>query len=91
MAYNYQAKRVIETATPVLTAASQYPKSVSIAIKTSLNTVGGDGPLTSFQPQGWDNLISSLKYILTEAKKFNTFRGIDLFEFNGLEIMWESK
>lgn len=91
MAYNYQAKRVIEMATPVLTAASQHPKSVSIAIKTSLNTVGGDGPLTSFQPQGWDNLITSLKYILAEAKKFESFRGVDVFEFNGLEIMWESK
>lgn len=91
MAYNYQAKRVIEMATPVLTAAAGYPKSVSIAIKTSLNTLGDDGPLTSFQPQGWDNLITSLKYILTEAKKFQTFRGLDVFEFEGLEIMWESK
>ncbi|PKO99064.1 MAG: hypothetical protein CVU13_08030 [Bacteroidetes bacterium HGW-Bacteroidetes-8] len=91
MAYNYQAKRVIEMATPVLTAASQYPKSVSVAVKTSLNTLGDDGPLTSFQPQGWDNLITSLKYVLAEAKKFNSFRGIDIFEFGGLEIMWESK
>ncbi|MDP3437172.1 MAG: hypothetical protein Q8S04_08000 [Bacteroidales bacterium] len=91
MAYNYQAKRVIEMATPVLTAAAEYPRSVSVAVKTSLNTLGDDGPLTSFQPQGWDNLIISLKYILTEAKKFHTFRGLDIFEFGGLEIMWESK
>lgn len=91
MAYNYQAKRVIEMATPVLTAAAQHPKSVSVAVKTSLNTLGDDGPLTSFQPQGWDNLITSLKYVLAEAKKFNSFRGLDIFEFGGLEIMWESK
>lgn len=66
-------------------------KKYNKSVNTSLNTVGGDGPLTSFQPQGWDNLITSLKYILAEAKKFESFRGVDVFEFNGLEIMWESK
>lgn len=91
MAYNYRAKRVIEMATPILTAAVDYPKSVSIAVNTSLNTLGDEGPLTSLQPQGWDNLINSLEYIITEAKKFHTFRGLDVFEFGGLEIMWESK
>lgn len=91
MAYNYRAKRVVEMATPVLRAAKDYPQSVSIAVNTSLNTVGDEGPLTSLQPQGWDNLITSLEYILLEAKTFRSFRGIDVFEFGGLEIMWESK
>jgi len=91
MAYNYQAKRVVEMATPLLVAAADYPRSVSVAVKTSLNTVGNDGPLTSFQPQGWDNLITSLEYIVKECKKYNTFRGMDFFEFAGFEIMWESE
>lgn len=91
MAYNYQSKRVVEMATPILIAAADYPKSVSVAVKTSLNTMGDDGPLTSFQPQGWDSLITSLQYVVTECKKYNTFRGMDFFEFAGLEIMWESE
>ncbi len=90
MAYNYRATRVVEMATPILIAASDYPKSVSIAVKTSLNTLGDDGPLTSFQPQGWDNLITSLSHIVSEGKKYNSFRGMDFFEFAGFEIMWES-
>ncbi len=91
MAYNYKATRVVEMATPLLFAAEGYPRSVSVAVKTSLNTLGEDGPLTSFQPQGWENLITSLEYIVKECKKFSTFRGIDVFEFAGLEIMLGSE
>ena len=89
MAYNYKAERVFEMAKPILIAAGDKEKSVSVCIKTSLGTVGDEGPITSFQTHGWDYMIKALQYLMKESSQFTSFRGIDIFEFQGFEIMWK--
>ncbi|MPN23609.1 hypothetical protein SDC9_171001 [bioreactor metagenome] len=75
---------------PVENAQSKN-KSVSICIKTSLNTYGdGGNASTSLHPKGWTYLIEALNYFYTQGASKPAFRGIDFFEFEGLEIMWQS-
>lgn len=78
-------------AEPTLRNAVNFPKSISIAIKTSLNTYGSEGPSTSFQPQGWDYLIEGIQFLIESASHYPAFRGVDVFEFQGLEKMWVDK
>jgi hypothetical protein len=74
---------------PVENAQSKN-KSVSICIKTSLNTYGDDGNAsTSLHPKGWAYLLEALNYFYTQGASKPAFRGIDFFEFEGLEIMWQ--
>ncbi len=73
---------------PIENAKSK-PGSVSICVKTSLNTYGDDGDVTtSLHLKGWTYLINALNYFYTEGATKPAFRGIDFFEYEGLEIMW---
>lgn len=66
------------------------PKSVSVCIKTSLNTYGDNGDVsTSLHTKGWSYLVDVLNYIYTQSTTKPGFRGIDFFEYEGLEIMWQ--
>lgn len=89
MAYNFKAERVFEMAKPLLVAASEKEKAVSICVKTSLGTVGDEGPITSFQTHGWDYMLTALQYLMNESSQFTSFRGLDIFEFQGFEFMWK--
>jgi hypothetical protein len=74
--------------TPVENAKGK-PGSVSICVKTSLNTYGDDGDVTtSLHLKGWTYLINALNYFYTQGATKPAFRGIDFFEYEGLEIMW---
>lgn len=88
MAYNYKPERVLEMARPSLENAKDFPKSISVAIKTSLDTYGSEGAVTSFEPQGWNYLINGIDYLMKNGSTYNAFRGIDIFEFQGFEKMW---
>jgi hypothetical protein len=90
MAYNFKPERVLEMARPSLENAKDFPKSISVAIKTSLDTYGSEGPITSFQPQGWDYLINGIEYLIESGSKYSSFRGIDIFEFQGFEKIWDN-
>lgn len=90
MAYNFRPERVLEMARPSLENAKDFPKSISVAIKTSLDTYGSEGPVTSFQPQGWDYLIKGIEYLMEKGSEYKSFRGIDIFEFQGFEKMWNN-
>lgn len=71
--------------------ASGKIKKVSICIKTSMNTYGDGGDTsTSLYPKGWDYLLESLSYFYSQGVSKPGFRGIDFFEFEGLEQMWTS-
>ncbi len=89
MAYNYRPQRVLEMALPTLENAKNFPRSVSVAVKTSLDTYGSEGPVTSFQPQGWDYMIDGINFLVERASVYPSFRGIDVFEYQGLEKMWD--
>jgi len=87
MAYNFRKTRIWEMSEPLLAAAGDKPQSVSICIKTSMETVGDEGPVTSLQPHGWKNLLEAIEFLIEKGSGYKTFRGIDIFEFQGLEKM----
>jgi len=89
MAYNYKPESVFSMSEPTLINAEEFPKSISIAIKTSLDTYGSEGPVTSFMPQGWDYMINGISYIIDKASAYPSFRGLDIFEWKGFEEMWD--
>jgi hypothetical protein len=88
MAYNYRPQRIWDMAVPSLENAKNYPKSIGIAVKTSVDTYGSDGVATSLQPQGWDYMINAIRFLMEKGTEYKSFRGIDIFEFQGLEKMW---
>lgn len=87
MAYNFRKTGIWEMSEPLLKAAGSKPNSVSICIKTSMGTVGDEGPVTSLQLHGWENLLETISYLIEQGAQYKTFRGIDIFEFQGLEEM----
>ncbi len=91
MAYNWRAERVWEMARPLIEDAGGKPASVSVCVKTSQGTVGDEGPVTSLQPHGWDNFIEAMKFLTAKGSEYKSFRGVDIFEFQGMEMMWEDK
>jgi hypothetical protein len=69
--------------------ASARNKSVSVCIKTSINTHGDEGNLsTSLYPKGWNYLLETVDYLYTQGATEPAFRGVDFFEYEGLETMW---
>jgi hypothetical protein len=91
MCYTNTKEAIRQRSITPLDNAQAKPQSVSICIKTSLNTYsdGGDTS-TSLQPKGWEYLLESLAYFYNQAASQNAFRGIDFFEYEGLEKMWWS-
>jgi len=87
MAYNFRKARIWEMSEPLLIAAGDKPQSVNICIKTSMETVGDEGAVTSLQPQGWKNLLETMEFLIEKGFGYKSFRGIDIFEFQGLEKM----
>ena len=70
---------------------SKRPGSVAICLKTSVGTLNDDAIETSLQPQGWDKLIEAADHVTRNSEKYPSFRGIDFFEYAGLEKMWENQ
>lgn len=89
MCYTDTREKVWSRGLSPIENAKSKPKSVSICIKTSLNTYGDDGDVTtSLHLKGWTYLVNALNYFYTEGATKPAFRGIDFFEYEGLEIMW---
>ena len=84
MAYLSTKESIWKNSEPVLDAAGK-AKSVSIAYKTSVNNVDS----ASLQPSGWNYLLETSSYLLSQGASKSSFRGIDSFEYEGLETMWE--
>ena len=74
MAYLTDKDSIWEKAEPTLTAAIK-DDAVSIAVSVK------DGGTGSLHPGGWDNLLSVLGYLKTEAGAYSSFRGLDIFGF----------
>ncbi len=84
MAYLSTKESIWSNCEPVLNAAGKL-KSVSIAYKTAMNNVDS----ASLQPKGWDYLLETSRYLLEKGATKSSFRGIDVFHYEGLETMWE--
>ena len=65
-------------------AAQGKKKTVSICVKTLLNGEGG-----SLDPYTWENLLATAEYILDKGSLYTSFRGFDIFTYEGIEEMWE--
>ncbi|MEI8271767.1 MAG: T9SS type A sorting domain-containing protein [Paludibacter sp.] len=91
MCYTDTKEKVWSRGLSPVEAATGKTKKVSICVKTSLNTYGDGGDTsTSLYPKGWDYLIESMNYFYSQGAVKPAFRGIDFFEFEGLEQMWNT-
>lgn len=89
MCYTNTKENVWQRADAPIANASNHPKTVSVCVKTSMNTYGDGGDAsTSLYPKGWGYLISAMNYIYSQGAQEPAFRGVDFFEFEGLEMMW---
>lgn len=83
MAYYPTMESIFEKSEPALKDARR-EKCVSVALKTAMNSMKS----ASLQPQGWDYLLEALRYLNGKCSAYPSFRGIDLFHYQGLEEMW---
>lgn len=89
MCYTNTKENVWQRADAPIENAFNHPKTVSVCVKTSMNTYGDGGDTsTSLYPKGWGYLISTMDYIYSQGALEPAFRGVDFFEFEGLEMMW---
>lgn len=89
MAYSNKPEQIITMSEKQLQTAKR-PRSVAVCVKTSTGTFNDEGAATSLQPGGWDKMIETLIKVTSNAEKYQAFRGIDFFEYAGLEKMWEN-
>lgn len=85
MAYLTSAESIWSRSEPVLKAAAGREASVSICVKTKINTQDSE----SLQPYGWNYLMETLQQLRDKGVAYESFRGIDFFTYDGNEIMWE--
>lgn len=83
MAYYPTMESIFEKSEPALKDARR-EKCVSVALKTAMNSMKS----ASLQPQGWDYLLEALRYLNGKCSAYPSFRGIDIFHYQGLEEMW---
>lgn len=86
MAYLTNKESVWSKSEPGLKAAGK-ANSVSICVKTRINDDSG----SSIQSLGWKNLLEVAKYINQKGTAYESYRGFDMFTFDGIETMWEWK
>ena len=84
MAY-YAAKEDIWTKSLPSIMATDVEKSVSICVKTAVNNVDTE----SLQGLGWNNLLETMEWVKIKGLEYPSFRGLDVFTYEGLETMWE--
>lgn len=91
MAYNCKKERIWDMALPTLKAAAPGARCVSVCIKTSHGLKDGKPDPTSLQPRGWDAMVDAVKYIMSKGKSAPAFMGVDIYEFQGFEMMWSGR
>ena len=84
MAYLTSKESILSKSEPGLKAAGKNG-SVSICVKTRMNSDSG----SSIQNLGWKNLLEVARYVNEKASAYPSYRGFDMFTFDGLETMWE--
>ena len=84
MAYFADKENIWSRSLPSI-QATEKEKSVSICVKTAMNNVDSE----SLQGLGWNNLLSTLAWIKAKGLEYPSFRGLDIFTYEGIETMWE--
>ena len=83
MAYFATKEEIWNKSLPSVEAADK-EKSISICVKTAKNNVATD----SLQDKGWNNLLETMTWLKAKGLAYPSFRGLDIFTYEGLEIMW---
>lgn len=84
MAYRNSTEKIRAVIEPVFKAGGK-ASSVSICVKTATN----DEASTTLQPNGWNALLETMASLRTSGKAFECFKGLDMFQYDALETMWE--
>ena len=83
MAYFATKEDIWSKSKPCIEAADK-DKSISICVKTAKNNVATD----SLQDKGWNSLLETMSWLKNQGLEYPSFRGLDVFTYEGLEIMW---
>jgi len=85
MSYYATGAQIVNNTNATMTRAAMTskPKSVSVAIKPTINEHSG-----TINPRTWTNMMSIIDHIKTSYASQNVFRGVDFFEWEGLEQVW---
>lgn len=84
MAYKTTKEKIWDYASYVLDASDK-PASVSVCIKTKVN----DQDSSTINPRSWSHLIEIASYISRKGSATPSYRGLDIFTYEGIEQMWE--
>ena len=90
MAYRTTADKVWADVEYYLKAATSeaHKGRVSVAVKVHQNELDSVSP--SLKPLGWQGVVEALESITERGKAWSAFRGVDYFQYVGLEDLWES-
>lgn len=86
MAYRTTAENIWRDVEHYLRAADRCA-SVSAAVKVTQNELDSVSP--SLVPLGWDGMLDAIEYVVERGQVYDAFRGIDFFQYAGLEKMWQ--
>ena len=67
--------------------AGAHDGRVSVAVKVHQNDLDNVSP--SLKPLGWQGVVDVLKNLAERGAAWPAFRGIDYFQYVGLEELWE--
>lgn len=84
MVYRNKTASIWEKSEPMLKATTK-PSTVSTCLKTATN---GEASST-LHYNGWNALLETLATIRDRSLAYDSFRGIDMFTYEGLETMWQ--
>lgn len=84
MAYRNTTDGIWDYSEPTLKACTG-EDCVSICVKTATN----DEPVTTIMPNGWNALLETMKTLKTRGLEYECFYGLDMFQYEALETMWE--
>ncbi len=84
MAYGNSTDAIWNLSTPSMNACEK-SQCINICVKTATN----DEPTTTIQPNGWNALLETMQTLKERGLKYPCFNGLDMFQFDSLETMWE--
>lgn len=89
MAYRTSAEKIWADVEHYLKAstAGAHDGRVSVAVKVHQNDLDSVSP--SLKPLGWQGVVDVLKNLAERGAAWPAFRGIDYFQYVGLEELWE--
>lgn len=90
MAYRTTADKIWTDVENYLKATPANKKGcVSVAVKVHQNELDSVSP--SLKPLGWKGVVEAIGSVVQRGKAWPAFRGVDYFQYVGLEDLWEEE